>query len=93
MAKRFTDTDKWKKAWYCDLGSKFRDVWQYLLDNCDNAGVWELNLRILEFYIGEPVSLQDMAEKFGARIVVVGDKLFIPAFIDFQYGELSEDFL
>lgn len=91
MAKRFTDTQKWDKAWYRLLGSKLRDVRSYLLDRCDHAGVWDLDLDTLAHYIGEPVSMDEIAKAFRDRTTIIGDKLFIPDFIEFQYGALSEE--
>lgn len=91
MAKRFTDTDKWKKQWYRELGSLRRDVLNYLWDNCDFAGAWEIDIGALSFYIGHPVVLEDILSWFNGRILLVDtDKIFIPSFIEFQYGELSD---
>lgn len=87
MAKRYTDTEKWKKQWYLELGSKGRDLWTYLLDNCDHAGIWEINLPLLSFSIGESVTIKDLKNYFGDRLLDVGDnKIWIPSFIEFQYG-------
>lgn len=91
MAKRFTDTNKWDKAWFRSLGSGLRDVRQYLLDKCDNAGIWEVDLDTLAHFTGQAVTLEDIQKAFRGEVYPVGnDKLFIPGFIQFQYGELSE---
>lgn len=91
MAKRFTDTQKWHKAWFRQLGSKLRDVRAYVLDSCDHAGIWELDLDTATHFIGEPVTLGEIYRAFRDRVVIVDDKIFIPDFVEFQYGELSED--
>ena len=92
MSKRFTDTEKWKKAWYRELGPALRDLRQYLLDSCDHAGVWEVDLATARHFTGSAVSLDDVQAAFRGRAVPVGpDKLFFPDFVEFQYGELSEE--
>lgn len=91
MAKRFTDTAKWDKSWYRKLGSKLRDVRQYILDRCDHAGLIEIDFETFEHFIGEPVTMDEIKLAFRDRVIVIDDKLFIPDFIEFQYGELSEE--
>lgn len=92
MAKRYTDTLKWTKRWYRELGSALRDVRQYVLDTCSHYGVWEVDLDTLKHFTGQRVSLADISKAFqGKMLAIDSDKIFIPAFIDFQYGELSED--
>lgn len=91
MAKRFTDTNKWKDSWFQDLPSKYKLFWVYLLDECDNAGVWKPNIRLASFQIGEPFEEGELRRVFGDRVDFT-DKgyWFIPKFINFQYGDLSE---
>jgi hypothetical protein len=91
MAKRFTDTNKWKDSWYQDLPSKYKLFWNYILDECDNAGIWKPNLRLAQFQIGEPFEESEVRRIFADRINFT-DKgyWFIPKFINFQYGDLSE---
>jgi hypothetical protein len=87
--KRFTDIDKWEKAWYRKLNPKTKCLWAYLTDRCDQAGVWEADFEAASFYIGDDVSEQDL-EAFGERVTPFGDdKYRITGFIDFQYGKLS----
>ena len=38
MAKRMTDTDKWKKGFIRSLPSKYKLFWLYILDDCDPFG-------------------------------------------------------
>lgn len=91
MAKRFTDTDKWKKNFYSELSLKGKLAWIYLLDNCDNTGVWPINFKLMSFQIGFPVNVVLLVQWFGPKLTFIDqDKLFIRSFIDFQYGELNE---
>jgi len=89
MAKRFTETDKWKKEWYRKLGSKWRDIWTFLLDNCDNAGIWDIDIDALKFYTGASIDLSELLQKFEDRLEVgLNNKLKIIPFIEFQYGKV-----
>jgi hypothetical protein len=90
MAKRFTDTDKWKRPWFNDLDLKAKFFWMYLLDNCDHRGVWIADFKLASFQVGFKVTALDLDNWFGAKIrPIADDKYFIRSFIDFQYGELS----
>lgn len=91
MAKRFTDTGKWKDIWFQDLPLKYKLFWIYLLDECDNSGVWKPNFRLATFQIGEPFEEIEAKRILSDRIEFTEDGYwFIKKFIDFQYGELSE---
>lgn len=93
MAKRFTDTGKWSKASFSELSSKMKLVWIYLCDNCDHAGVWDINEKLLSFHLGESVTVADIQEGLGDKIKVLVEsgKLFLPTFVEFQYGDLNPD--
>ena len=52
MAKRLHDTEIWHKEWYCNLSQTHKLLVQYLFDNCDCAGVFEANYKIMQFLIG-----------------------------------------
>ena len=90
MSKRFTDTEKWKDPWFRKLTPVEKCVWIYLLDNCDNAGVWKKDFELMEFIIGEKIDIENLTG-IRERIQDLGDKWWIKKFIEFQYGELSED--
>lgn len=93
MAKRFTDTDKWKKVWYRKLRPTNKCFWQYLLDNCNHAGIWEVDFELAGLFIGEELNITEIEDVFSKQYVSLreGKKWFIKDFVDFQYGELNED--
>jgi hypothetical protein len=65
-------------------------VWLFITDHCDNAGVWIVNLRLMNFQISKSLNWESVRERFGARLLEFSPgKVWIPGFIKFQYGELS----
>jgi hypothetical protein len=87
MAKRFTDTEKWKDEWYTDLSNDYKVIWQYLLDTCDNAGIFKKNIKILNIMCNTNVSAEDILNTFKNRVLILSDdKWFISKFCVFQYG-------
>lgn len=91
MAKRFTDTDKWKKALLKSMPAAYKLLWLYICDDCDHAGIWQADFEVAAIRIGEEIIEEEAIEIFSDKILVFdkGHKWFIPSFIDFQYGELS----
>jgi hypothetical protein len=90
MAKRFTDTQVWEKEWFMKLSPKLKCLWRYLTERCDQSGVWDPNWQLASIYIGEKVSQIDL-QFLGNQIEILPNgKVFIPDFINFQYGQLSE---
>jgi len=92
MAKRFTDSDKWDDPFFADLPNKYKLFWIYLLDKCDHAGIYKVNLRLANFILGEIYILQEVKQVLNGRIQELSpEKWFIPKFISFQYGELDDE--
>jgi len=91
MAKRFSDTDKWKKPFIRSLQAPYKLFWLYILDDCDHAGIWQVDMEIANIKIGETLNTETALSQFGDKITVFdnGEKWFIKDFIDFQYGELN----
>lgn len=91
MAKRFTDTEKWKKPFVKSLQTVHKLLWMYILDECDHAGIWHVEIDVAGIRIGEEINIDDAIKDFGDHIVPIdnGQKWFIPDFIRFQYGELN----
>ena len=89
--KRFTETQKWEDPWFRKLRPEMKLLWQWLCDRCDNAGVIEPDVELASFQIGYQYPMDTLLE-FGGRIVNLPcGKWFIPKFIEFQYGKLSEE--
>ncbi len=91
MAKRMTATEKWEDPWFQNLEPKYKLFWMFILDRCDHAGVWQVNIRAASFFVGVEYSEGDILTVFDGRIIPVngGERWFIPKFIEFQYGELN----
>lgn len=97
MAKRFTDTNKYKKPFIRGLQGAYKLFWDYLYHECDHAGIWIVDFEIAQIYLGSDmqVNKSDALKFFNKnelRIIEInnGSKWFLPSFIDFQYNELSE---
>lgn len=93
MAKRFTDTDKWKKEFLKSLPSAYKIFWLYLCDECSNIGIWETSeVDVACLRTGETFKLKRALELFNKGEHRVhefdgGKKWFIPGFVTFQYGD------
>lgn len=84
MAKRFTDSNKFRDTWYRKLKPKHKCLWEYMLSECSIAGVLELDYDSMSFHIGDKIKKEDLAI-FKDRIYFIEDNLlFIPKFIQFQ---------
>lgn len=88
--KRFTESEKWKNRWFRRLSLAQKCLWSYICDNCDQAGVIDIDFDLASFQIGSKVTPKDI-EAFGKRIIQLdGEKYWIRSFVQFQYGKLSE---
>lgn len=94
MKKRFADADIWQKEWFQEYSLKQKVLFKYICDNCDCAGVYEPNYRLASFIIGDKITEEDVLslnqKKHQVEILENG-KIWIPDFVSFQYGELSEN--
>ena len=92
MAKRFTDTGKWDRAWFRKLEPNMKCAWIFLCDRCDHAGVWEIDEDAMQFFVGDEITVDAVIEVLGDKVERVGeDKLLLTAFNEFQYGELNPE--
>lgn len=91
MAKRFTDTDKWKKPFLRGIEAPYKLLWFYILDDCDHAGVWQVDEDVAKIRVGAELDFKIAIELFKNHIQIIdnGNKWYIPDFIEFQYGELN----
>lgn len=93
MAKRFTDTDKWKKPFIRSLKGAYKLLWLYIIDDCDHAGIWQVDIDVAELRLGEEINPEEALQNFAGHVIPFsnGEKWFIPDFVDFQYGVLNPD--
>jgi len=90
MGKRFTEIEKWSDPWYRRLSPLHKLAWQFLCDNCDAAGVIDLDSELADFQIGAVVDWEGFLRIAGDRIErLESGKFWIVGFIGFQYGKLS----
>ena len=87
MAKRFTDTEKWKKPFIRGLQGAYKLLWLYICDDCDHAGIWQVDIEVAAIRIGEKIDLKEAIKSFDEKIIIFdkGNKWFIPSFLEFQY--------
>jgi len=94
MAKRFTDNEKWKKAFIRSLLGPYKVLWVYILDECDHAGIWHIEFDVAQIRIGSDLAIdkEKAIEYFKDKIKIIdNDKWYIKDFCYFQYGTLSEN--
>lgn len=90
MAKRFTYTEKWNRPWFRRLPPKYKLLWLFVLDNCDLAGVWYVDLDLAAFQVGSDFDPKEAAKYFQKQVVILSEsRWWIRDFIEFQYGKLS----
>ena len=91
MAKRFIDTDLFRKPFMRGLEAPYKALWIYLLCECDHAGVWTVELDVAHLRMGMKLDPDKAIEKMGGAVVPIdgGAKWFLPDFVAFQYGTLN----
>ena len=87
MAKRFTDSEKWQDVWFTELSNDDKIIWLYLLDTCDNAGIFKLNLRLINFNCSTNRTIEEFISIFKKRITQINEESWlINKFCYYQYG-------
>jgi len=91
MAKRYTDTDKWKKIWFRKLKNDHKVFWMYVLDQCDHAGIWEVDFELASYFCNG-IKESEIRDTFVKQYHEFDDgkRWFIKDFIEFQYRALDE---
>jgi hypothetical protein len=92
MAKRFIDTDVFKKQFLRELKPAFKLFWFYITTDCNHAGICECDFDVAAIRTGQKIDPAAARKLFREKIIELdgGSKWFIPSFIEFQYGQLSE---
>lgn len=88
MAKRFTDTEIWDKAWFMELKPELKCLVKYVRDKCDLAGIWNPNYALASLLIGVKVTEEDiLGIDNGKQFELLPDgKIYCVDFVEFQYG-------
>jgi len=82
---RLTDPAIWDKPWFRKLKPIEKCAFRFLLDKCDNAGVWTCDFEAAEFYIGGKIDWESFVEKVNGNIMVLeSGKWWLKDFVVFQ---------
>ena len=77
------------------MATKFNNnekvFWMYLLDQCDHAGIWEVDFELAAYFCGELYD-HEIKNTFRKQFIEFDNekRWFIKDFIEFQYGRLNE---
>lgn len=52
MSYRMSNTEKWKDLWFSNLTPHAKLLFFYFVENCDNAGFFEVNKKFMLFHTG-----------------------------------------
>lgn len=52
MSSRFTETEKWQKQNFRKLSPEAKLLFFYIVDNCDIAGFWNIDLDLASYFTG-----------------------------------------
>ena len=92
MSKRFTDSEKWRDPWFSELSQEDKLLWLYLLDACDHAGVWKVNVRFLNFSLESTYTIDTIMKALGSRVHLISSEyLLIEKYLQFQYPKGLSD--
>ena len=95
MAKRFTDSNKFRDPFYRSLPSPYKLLWDFIHHECDHSGIWMVDMEVAQICIGKDLKIntQTALEYFTQddRMEPIdgGRKWFIRSFILDQYGDLN----
>ena len=96
MAKRFTDTNKFRSPFYRSLPSAYKLFWDLINLDCDHSGIWIVDLEIAQIYIGKDAKIDKekalvLFNTGDVRIIQLdnGKSWFIVPFLNEQYGKLN----
>jgi hypothetical protein len=89
MKKRFMDVDIWEKKWWRSLTPTEKAAWHYVTSKCDNVGVWDADLDLADFSIGDSVDWEGFRERVNGNIEVLPNgKWWLVDFCEFQHPDL-----
>lgn len=94
---RFFDPERYNEDWYIELKGEYQKLFDYIIEMCDNAGVWKPNKFDFETKTGFKINLDSLIEKVNGgkdRILILENgRWFIPGFIQFQWFNKKSSFV
>jgi len=91
MAKRFTDSEKYKDPWFRKLSPTCKMLFLFMCDDCNHAGIWKENLDTFNFIYKTSATKEDI-DAMGDKVLKVNQETYlIQSFIKFQYGKLNPE--
>lgn len=82
MPERMTRTEKWGDPWFRKLKPAQKLLWLWMLDNCDIAGVVDIDIEKVHF---ETLAKGELNEDFDGRVIPLsGTRYWIRGFIEFH---------
>lgn len=91
MAKRFIETGMFEKPLVSSLEGPYKLLFLYYITKCDHAGILDIHaLKFASFVLGHDYSREEFEKQMKGELVVIGEKWFMPSFVEFQYGVLNE---
>lgn len=89
--KRLTDTQKWVDPWFRRLSPAHKLAWLYILDTCDIAGIWPVDMALFKALSGANLKEAELLKALKGRAKAIPrNRWWIPKFITFQYNQLSK---
>jgi hypothetical protein len=86
--KRLTATDKWNDPWFRRLSPVLKCFWLFVLDNCDLAGVWKVDMEVANFFIGGSLTEEIVLDAMPGRFMKIDEtRWHVTKFIAFQQGD------
>jgi hypothetical protein len=74
------------------MSIKAKLAFWYLVERCDNRGVWHPDFGLMSYQIGISISREEFLAELADKVVpLASGAFFIPSFVTFQYGELHHE--
>lgn len=88
MAKRTTDSEKYRKHWFRGLPPLIKLFWDYLYHECNHAGIWIVDFDMARLLIGQEYDEEETYKALMKKVYPFeeGRKWFVPAYIKWHYN-------
>lgn len=92
MAKRFIDTEIFKKRDIRALKGANKLLYVYMFCECNHAGIWEVEMDVTSIRLGFDYNEKSVLEAFGDKVHKISpDRWYLTEFVMFQYGVLNPE--